>query len=113
MGLFSVKTVRPTPNALRRPRSPQIRSSFWRIIARDSGILSQAPPGRPDRPDAGFCDTVNFASRLEALNKDFNSQFLISEAVRDALGEACGDAVSLGEVAVRGYERPMAVWRLG
>jgi adenylate cyclase len=58
-------------------------------------------------------DTVNFASRLEALNKDFNSQFLISEAVRDALGEACGDAVSLGEVDVRGYERPMAVWRLG
>jgi len=58
-------------------------------------------------------DTVNFASRLEALNKDFNSQFLISEAVRDALGEACGDAVSLGEVEVRGYERPMAVWRLG
>src|SRR6478752_6663133 len=58
-------------------------------------------------------DTVNFASRLEALNKDFNSQFLISEAVRDALGEACGDAVSLGEVMVRGYEQPMAVWRLG
>jgi len=58
-------------------------------------------------------DTVNFASRLEALNKDFNSQFLISDAVRDAVGEACGDAVSLGEVEVRGYERPMAVWRLG
>ena len=58
-------------------------------------------------------DTVNFASRLEALNKDFNSQFLISEAVRDALGDACGDAVSLGEVEIRGYERPMAVWRLG
>ena len=58
-------------------------------------------------------DTVNFASRLEALNKDFNSQFLISEAVRDALGEAGDDAVSLGEVEVRGYERPMAVWRLG
>jgi adenylate cyclase len=57
-------------------------------------------------------DTVNFASRLEALNKDFNSQFLISEAVRDALGDACSDAVALGEVEVRGYERPMAVWRL-
>ncbi|QDW39515.1 adenylate/guanylate cyclase domain-containing protein [Bradyrhizobium sp. KBS0727] len=58
-------------------------------------------------------DTVNFAARLEALNKDFNSQFLISQAVRDALGEACGDAVSLGEVQVRGYDRPMSVWRLG
>jgi adenylate cyclase len=58
-------------------------------------------------------DTVNFASRLEALNKDFNSQFLISAAVRDALGDAGGDAVSLGEVEIRGYEQPMAVWRLG
>jgi adenylate cyclase len=58
-------------------------------------------------------DTVNFAARLEALNKEFKSQLLISSAVRDALGEACSDAVSLGEVEVRGYDRPMAVWRLG
>ena len=57
-------------------------------------------------------DTVNFASRLEALNKDFGSQLLVSAAVRDALGEACSDAKPLGEVAVRGYERPMAVWQL-
>lgn len=58
-------------------------------------------------------DTVNFASRLESLNKEFNSQLLISSVVRDTLGEACDDAVSLGEVAVKGYEQPMAVWRLG
>ena len=58
-------------------------------------------------------DTVNFASRLEALNKDFNSQFLISAAVHDALGEDCKDARSLGEVPVRGYDRPMTVWQLG
>jgi adenylate cyclase len=58
-------------------------------------------------------DTVNFASRLEALNKDFNSQLLVSAAVRDALGAACSDAVSLGEVPIRGYEQPMSVWQLG
>lgn len=58
-------------------------------------------------------DTVNFASRLESLNREFDSQLLISAVVRDALGEACADAVSLGEVAVKGYEQPMAVWRLG
>jgi adenylate cyclase len=58
-------------------------------------------------------DTVNFASRIEALNKEFNSQFLISAAVRDALGEDCTDAVSLGEVPIRGYDRPMKVWQLG
>jgi len=58
-------------------------------------------------------DTVNFAARLESLNKEFNSRLLISAAVRDALDEAGSDAVSLGEVAIRGYDRPMTVWQLG
>jgi adenylate cyclase len=58
-------------------------------------------------------DTVNFASRLESLNKEFNSQLLISSAVCDALGDAGRDAVSLGQVAIKGYDRPMAVWQLG
>ena len=56
-------------------------------------------------------DTVNFASRLEALNKEYNSQLLVSAAVRDALGEAC-EAKSLGDVPIRGYEHPLAVWQL-
>jgi adenylate cyclase len=58
-------------------------------------------------------DTVNFAARLESLNKEFNSQLLVSTAIRDALGESGSDAVSLGEVEIKGYDRPMAVWRLG
>jgi adenylate cyclase len=58
-------------------------------------------------------DTVNFAARLEALNKEFGSQLLVSAAVRDALGEDGSDAVSLGDVPVRGYDQPMAVWQLG
>ena len=58
-------------------------------------------------------DTVNFAARLEALNKDFNSRFLISADVHEALGEDGRDAVPLGEVPVRGYDRPIAVWQLG
>jgi adenylate cyclase len=58
-------------------------------------------------------DTVNFASRLEALNKEFGSQLLISAAVCEALGKDCSEAVPLGEVPVRGYDRPMAVFQLG
>jgi len=58
-------------------------------------------------------DTVNFAARLEALNKEFNSQLLISAAVRNALGDDGSDAVPLGDVAIRGYDRPMAVWQIG
>ncbi len=58
-------------------------------------------------------DTVNFAARLESLNKEFNSQLLISAVVREALGNDANDAVSLGQVAVKGYDRPMPVWQLG
>lgn len=58
-------------------------------------------------------DTVNFASRLEALNKEFGSQLLISATVRDALGDDGQDAVALGEVTVRGYEQKVAVFQLG
>ncbi|MET4294520.1 adenylate cyclase [Bradyrhizobium sp. LB8.2] len=58
-------------------------------------------------------DTVNFASRLEALNKEFGSQLLISASVREALGEDGSDAVALGEVEVRGYDQPVAVFQLG
>jgi len=58
-------------------------------------------------------DTVNFAARLEALNKELGSQFLISSAVRDALGDHGKDAVPRGEVPVRGYDRPVPVWQLG
>jgi adenylate cyclase len=38
---------------------------------------------------------------------------LISAAVREALGKDCDDAVSLGEVEVRGYEQKVAVFQLG
>lgn len=58
-------------------------------------------------------DTVNFAARLETLNKDFASQLLISADVREALGETGGDAVSLGAVPIKGYQEPQTVWKLG
>jgi adenylate cyclase len=57
-------------------------------------------------------DTVNFASRLEALNKEFDSQLLISTEVRQAIGDGARDAVFHGEVSVRGYDRPFEVWQL-
>ncbi|WP_448046353.1 adenylate/guanylate cyclase domain-containing protein [Bradyrhizobium liaoningense] len=58
-------------------------------------------------------DTVNFASRLEALNKEFGSQLLISASVREELGDDGSDAVALGEVEVRGYEQKVSVYQLG
>jgi adenylate cyclase len=57
-------------------------------------------------------DTVNLASRLESLNKEMDSELLVSEAVREAARDALGDALLLGPVAVRGYAEPVTVWRL-
>ena len=57
-------------------------------------------------------DTVNFASRLEALNKEFDSQLLVSAEVRAALGAECDDATCRGGVSVRGYDKPVTVWQL-
>ncbi|MFZ5731327.1 MAG: adenylate/guanylate cyclase domain-containing protein [Pseudomonadota bacterium] len=56
-------------------------------------------------------DTVNLASRIEALNKQFGSQFLISSVVRDDLGDAAADAELIGDVPIRGYDAPMPIWR--
>jgi adenylate cyclase len=57
-------------------------------------------------------DTVNLASRLESLNKEVGSQLVVSEAVREAAGDAVGKALPLGALPVRGYAEPVTVWRL-
>ena len=57
-------------------------------------------------------DTVNLASRLEALNKEFGSQLLVSQAVHESAPEAMREAQPLGGVTVRGYAEPVEVWRL-
>jgi adenylate cyclase len=49
----------------------------------------------------------------KSLNKEFGTQLLVSAAVREALGDDGSDAVSLGEVAIKGYDRSMTVWQLG
>jgi adenylate cyclase len=57
-------------------------------------------------------DTVNLASRIESLNKEFGTQFLLSDAARREAGEEASDAKPLGDVAVRGYDAKMPLWRL-
>jgi len=53
-------------------------------------------------------DTVNTASRLESLSKDFGAQLLASQEVFDA-ARLSGAAGQAHEVAIRGRSQPLAV----
>jgi adenylate cyclase len=57
-------------------------------------------------------DVVNLASRIEKLNKEFDSQLLISEMVWQAVNEDRKKAVPMGEVQVRGREQAIQVYQV-
>lgn len=57
-------------------------------------------------------DVVNLAARLEQLNKEMNTQLLISETVWQALEPEQYLAEPLGKVAVKGREERATVYKL-
>ena len=57
-------------------------------------------------------DVVNLASRIESLNKQFKSQLLVSDTVKEALGDDGTDAVSLGKVTVKGRAESVEIFKL-
>jgi class 3 adenylate cyclase/tetratricopeptide (TPR) repeat protein len=75
-----------------------------------SGEVIAADLGHPDRRDYSVLgDSVNLAARLVALAGP--GQTVIADEVHHALGER-GICDPLGEVSVKGLDRPIRVWRL-
>jgi adenylate cyclase len=56
-------------------------------------------------------DGVNLASRLESANKEFHTGIIISEFTLAKLGDRF-DVRALGDVKVKGKERPVAIYEL-
>lgn len=57
-------------------------------------------------------DVVNLAARIEKLNKQFQSQLLISEIVWQAVSDDKNKAVPMGEIRVKGREQSVQVYQL-
>ncbi len=58
-------------------------------------------------------DTVNLASRIEQLNKQFSSQLLISEEVWERIGQhSPGEVVPLEPVQVKGRQAAVQLYKL-
>ncbi|HEX4885300.1 MAG TPA: adenylate/guanylate cyclase domain-containing protein [Casimicrobiaceae bacterium] len=57
-------------------------------------------------------DEVNLAARLEALNKNYGTRIIVSEATRRAAGADAFPFTPIGEVQVRGRSRPTPVYSL-
>ena len=57
-------------------------------------------------------DVVNVAFRIEQLNKQLNSSFLVSESVQETVGELEG-VESSASVPIRGRNAPVRIYKLG
>jgi adenylate cyclase len=57
-------------------------------------------------------DVVNLAARIEKLNKQFDSQLLISERVWQAFDGGLAEAVPMGHVEVRGREQAIQIYQV-
>jgi adenylate cyclase len=60
-----------------------------------------------------YGDTVNLAQRLEELNKELETDCLISSETFEATRSDCTDAVAMGSVQVRGRDGVVEVFALG
>lgn len=55
---------------------------------------------------------VIIAARIEQLNKEFKSQFLVSDSVYCSQNSTERQGESLGEIALKGIEKPVKVYKL-
>jgi adenylate cyclase len=56
-------------------------------------------------------DAVNLGARIEALNKDYGTRILISQATKDRLTSGVGTRL-VGQVTVKGRREPVVVYEV-
>jgi adenylate cyclase len=57
-------------------------------------------------------DNVNLTARLEQLNKDYGTRIIVADSTRRQVPEGMFEFRELGEVAVRGLNRPVRIFTI-
>jgi adenylate cyclase len=104
----------PEPHALRATRAAieiaKTESGFRTRAGLHTGMVVVGNVGSGVKLEyTALGDTVNVASRLEALNKERHTRILLSGATRDGIGNAIA-LLPAGEVAVRGKTTGLPVY---
>lgn len=93
-------------NAARRPGWPELRIG----IGLHTGTLTAGNVGAPDRLEYSVIgETVNLASRLEALTKVFKTDIVLSPATQQLVATHF-DTTPLGETEARGFAGKILVY---
>jgi adenylate cyclase len=92
------------------PNFPSIRIG----IGIHTGLLMAGSIGSQNRKEYSVIgETVNLASRLESLNKHFQTHILVSSATYERVHPQCEGFRALGAAKVVGFQEPVEVFALG
>jgi adenylate cyclase len=97
---------------LNREREKEGKRPFSHGIGIHTGEVLAGNTGSEDQPSYALIgDTVNLASRLQGLNKEFGTTVIISEATQTRLNDTL-PVTPLPAARVKGITRPVGIFTL-